>query len=294
MKLGRKIRKIKSKILRFLRKYIPGQLYNLVVYYLAKNKFLKSIKLSKIKIIKSNNLDSINQHEFKITSQNNEDGIIDFLSKNILKPDNTFFEIGFDFHEFNSLNLIKQKWTGTLIDGDIIKCDKLRACLKNNFSEEKVVVRNQFVDYDNINEIIRKQIILNNFDFFSLDTDGMDYWILQSLNFNPKIICAEFNPWLGKVRALTIPKKKGFNYQSDMFYGASIKAFKYLLNKKGYKLVAIESSGNNAFFIKQKEFKIQFEELDIDKSFKYDPKFTDQNYKDAYSRLIKRDFININ
>ena len=293
MKLGRKIRKIKSKILLFLRKNIPGQLYNLVVYYLAKNKFLKSIKLSKKKIIKSNNLDSINQYEFKITSQNNEDGIIDFLSKNILKPDNTFFEIGFDFHEFNSLNLIKQEWSGTLIDGDIIKCDKLRVCLKNNFSEEKVVVRNQFVDYDNINEIIRKEIILNNFDFFSLDTDGMDYWILQSLNFNPKIICAEFNPWLGKVRALTIPKKKGFNYQSDMFYGASIKAFKYLLNKKGYKLVAIESSGNNAFFVNQKEFKIHFEELDIEKSFKYDPKFTNLYYQETYNRLIKRDLINI-
>jgi len=293
MKLGRKIRKIKSKILRFLRKYIPGQLYNLVVYYLAKNKFLKSIKLSKIKIIKSNNLDSINQHEFKITSQNNEDGIIDFLSKNILKPDNTFFEIGFDFHEFNSLNLIKQEWSGTLIDGDIIKCDKLRACLKNNFSKEKVLVKNQFVDYDNINEIIRKEISLNNFDFFSLDTDGMDYWILQSLNFNPKIICAEFNPWFGKVKALTIPKSKSFNYQSDMFYGASIKAFKYLLNKKGYKLVAIESSGNNAFFINQKEFKIYFEELDIEKSFKYDPKFTDQYYQETYKRLIKRDLIDV-
>lgn len=293
MKLGRKIRKIKSKILLFLRKNIPGQLYNLVVYYLAKNKFLKSIKLSKKKIIKSNNLDSINQYEFKITSQNNEDGIIDFLSKNILKPDNTFFEIGFDFHEFNSLNLIKQEWSGTLIDGDIIKCDKLRVCLKNNFSEEKVVVRNQFVDYDNINEIIRKQIILNNFDFFSLDTDGMDYWILQSLNFNPKIICAEFNPWFGKVKALTIPKSKSFNYQSDMFYGASIKAFKYLLNKKGYKLVAIESSGNNAFFINQKEFKIYFEELDIEKSFKYDPKFTDQYYQETYNRLIKRNLIDV-
>ena len=294
MRLGRKIRKIKSKILLFLRKYFPNKLYNLIIYLLAKKKFLNCINSERKKLIKSNNLDSINQHEFKITSQNNEDGIIDFLSKNILKSDKKFFEIGFDYHEFNSLNLIKQNWSGTLIDGDIIKCDKLSSCLKNNFPKEKVLVKNQFIDYDNINEIIKKEISLNNFDFFSLDTDGMDYWILQSLNFNPKIICAEFNPWLGKIKALTVPKKKGFNYQSDMFYGASIKAFKHLLNKKGYKLVAIESSGNNAFFIKQKEFKIQFEELDIDKSFKYDPKFTDQNYKDAYSRLIKRDFININ
>ena len=293
MKLGRKIRKIKSEILHLLRKCIPKKLYNLFVYRLAKNKFLKNIKFPKKKLIKSSNLDLINQYEFKITSQNNEDGIIDFLSRNILKPNKIFFEIGFDFHEFNSLNLIKQKWSGTLIDGDIIKCDKLRACLKNNFSQEKVLVKNQFIDYDNINEVIIKEINLNNFDFFSLDTDGMDYWILQNLNFNPKIICAEFNPWLGKNKALTVPKKKRFNYQSDMFYGASIKAFKYLLNKKGYKLVAIESSGNNAFFINQEEFKIQFEELDIEKSFKYDPKFSNQYYKETYDRLIKRDFIDI-
>ena len=294
MKLGRKIRKIKSKILLFLKEYFPKQLYNLIVYQLVKNKFLNSIKLSKKKLVKSINLDSINQYEFKITSQNNEDGIIDFLTKNILKPNKIFFEIGFDFHEFNSLNLIKQEWSGTLIDGDIIKCDKLRVCLKNNFLERKVLVKNKFIDYDNINEIIKKEINLNNFDFFSLDTDGMDYWILQNLNYNPKIICLEFNPWLGKIKALTIPKKKGFNYQSDLFYGASIKAFKHLLNKKGYKLVAIESSGNNAFFINQKEFKIFFEELDIEKSFKYDPKFTDKDYKEAYNTLIKRNFVDIN
>ena len=79
-----------------------------------------------------------------------------------------------------------------------------------------------------------------------------------------------------------------------MFYGASINAFKHLLNKKGYKLVAIESSGNNAFFINQKEFKIFFEELDIEKSFKYDPKFTDKDYKEAYNTLIKRNFVDIN
>jgi|TARA_B110000037_G_scaffold98180_1_gene115038 hypothetical protein len=293
MKLGRKIRKIKSKILLFLKKFIPSKLYNSIVYQLAKGKFLKSIKSSKKKLTKSNNLDSINKFEFKITSQNNEDGIIDFLSKNIVSPNKVFFEIGFDFHEFNSLNLIKQNWSGTLIDGDIIKCDKLKACISEKFPQKKVIVKNQFIDYENINTVIEKEESLNNFDFFSLDTDGMDYWILESLNFNPKIICAEFNPWLGEFKSLTIPKKKKFNYQSDMFYGASLKAFKHLLNKKGYKLVAIESSGNNAFFIKQKEFKMQFEELDIEKSFKYDPKFTDKVYKNVYNRLIKRDYINI-
>ena len=29
--------------------------------------------------------------------------------------DKKFFEIGFDYHEFNTLNLIKQNWSGALI-----------------------------------------------------------------------------------------------------------------------------------------------------------------------------------
>jgi len=40
MRLGRKIRNIKSKILLLLRKYIPRTIYDLIVYQLAKNKFL--------------------------------------------------------------------------------------------------------------------------------------------------------------------------------------------------------------------------------------------------------------
>ena len=106
MKLGRKIRKIKN-ILYFL-KTINSKIYNFIVFQLAKRKFLKSINAKKIILSKSNNLDKINKYEYKITSQNNEDGIINYLKTNITNPDRIFFEIGFDFNEFNSLNLIKE------------------------------------------------------------------------------------------------------------------------------------------------------------------------------------------
>lgn len=121
----------------------------------------------------------------------------------------------------------------------------------------------------------------------------MDYWILEKLNFNPKIICAEFNPWLGKSEKLILPKKLNFNYQSDMYYGASLKAYKHLLNKKNYKLIAIESSGNNAFFINQNEFKINFDELDIEKSFKFDPKFTVETYDKVFQKLLHKEWVRL-
>tara|TARA_Y200000002_G_C22660603_1_gene655564 strand:+ start:97 stop:978 length:882 start_codon:yes stop_codon:yes gene_type:complete len=293
MKLGRKIKKLKSKFLYFLRKNIHLKIYDFIILQLSKKKFLKSINSKKIILSKSKNLDEINKYEFKITSQNNEDGIISHLKENITNPDNFFFEIGFDFNEFNSLNLIKENWSGTLIDGDQIKCDKLKVCVSKYFNSKNINIYNNFITYENINKIIANTTSKINFDFFSLDTDGMDYWILENLKYNPKIICAEFNPWLGKSDILILPKMLNFNYQSDMYYGASLKAYQFLLKKKNYKLVAIESSGNNAFFINQDEFKIHFDELNVEDSFKFDPKFESETYENVRQRIIQKEWIKI-
>ena len=79
-------------------------------------------------------------------------------------------------------------------------------CINKYYREKKINVSNNFINYKNINKIIENYISKKNFDFFSLDTDGMDYWILENLKFKPKIICLEFNPWLGKLKKLVIPK----------------------------------------------------------------------------------------
>ena len=49
----------------------------------------------------SNNLDNINNYEFRITSQNNEDGLIKFIFDTIDVKKINFIEIGFDFFENN-------------------------------------------------------------------------------------------------------------------------------------------------------------------------------------------------
>ena len=64
MKLGRKIKKIKSKFLNFLRKNIHLEIYNFIILQLSKKKFLKSINSKKIILSKSKKLDEINNYEF--------------------------------------------------------------------------------------------------------------------------------------------------------------------------------------------------------------------------------------
>ena len=45
-------------------------------------------------------------------------------------------------------------------------------------------------------EILSKHNIRKDFDFLSIDVDGTDYYIWESLEkkYNPKVVCIEFNP----------------------------------------------------------------------------------------------------
>ena len=115
----KKSKKLTTRLItNFLKSYFPNFIYP---HYL----FLKTFKNFKRKTTNpkqfdkfSNNLDQINQNEFKITSQNNEDGIIEYIF-NIVPNNKHFVEIGFGYYEFNSLNLIKKGWEGKLIDTNI-------------------------------------------------------------------------------------------------------------------------------------------------------------------------------
>ena len=65
----------------------------------------------------------------------------------------------------------------------------------------------------------------------------------------------------------TIPYNENHNFKDNGYFGASLLALNELMNKKDFKLISIESSGTNAFFVKN-EFAYLFEILDPIKSFK--------------------------
>ena len=108
-------------ILKYGKKYLPTWIYSLILFIRTFKKFKTEINKEKSIDKFSTNLDEINNYEFKYTSQNNEDGIIEYIFNKI--PNNKkFVEIGFGFYEFNSLNLIKKGWVGKLIDIDKDEC----------------------------------------------------------------------------------------------------------------------------------------------------------------------------
>ena len=261
----------KNIITRFIqeitKKLLPDSFYSIILFLRLRNKFKRSINRSKSSIHYSKNLDKINSYEFKISSQNNEDGIIEYIFNKI--PNNkTFFEIGISYYEFNSLNLIRNKWTGLLVEKNSEECLVLRKLLNFYFPKSNIKILNSSVDKENIKNLILGNLNGNYIDFFSIDIDGNDYWILKNIDLkNISCVCLEYNHWLGPNKKKSIPYNEKHNYIDNGYFGASLLAYTELMDQKGFKLISVESSGTNAFFINNK-FSDLFEVLDPIKSFK--------------------------
>ena len=233
-----------------------------IYFFKIKKEFKKILKKEKILLKNKNILDDINKYEYHITSQNNEDGIIDHIFSKINNK-KKFVEVGFEFRQFNSLNLIRQGWQGVLVDADKKNCDDMQIIKTNFFGNSKIEIINKFVHKDNINEITKNE----NIDFFSIDIDGNDYWVLENLNMEKiKVVCAEYNPFFN-TKLVTIPYSPDFVYKKDQYYGMSLTGLNKLLKNKNFFLVAVDSSGTNAFFVKN-TYKNLFRELDPYKSIK--------------------------
>lgn len=260
MKIGRKLKK---NIRFILKKILPSYFYNLIIFFLIRKKFINSYNANKLYSV--NYINKTNKIiEYKISSQNYEDGIIKSLILKLKRNNKKFLEIGFDYHECNSLQLIKQGWSGLFVDYDIEKIENFNI-IKDKFNFNKIKITNNKISPTNINSIFKQEFADTNIDFFSIDIDSLDFYVLKNIKFRPKIICLEFNPYLTNFGSIVVKFKKNNFNNANYYYGASIQAYTKLLKKKHYRLVAIDSNSVNAFFIDTKQFKNKFYEIDINK-----------------------------
>ena len=188
---------------------------------------------------------NLNNSKKKIYSQNGEDGVIEeILNRLVDNLDKTCCEFGAwdGMYLSNVYNLIKNKdYKALFIEADKNKFKKLN----NNFDGKKIITLNKYVSFEGKNKL--DQILLENnfntnFDLLSIDIDGNDYHIFDSLqNFKPKIIVIEFNP--------LIPNEVEFIQKKDIKInqGSSALSFYNLAKRKNYTLVA--ATEINLFFV---------------------------------------------
>lgn len=215
---------------------------------------LLSIKNKNLKKIK--NLSDV---EFQVYSQWGEDGIIDWVINKFPEIPKSFLEIGTENYKESNTRflLVNKNWDGFLIEADKVAVKDIKS--QRVFWKHNLKIENKFITKDNINTIIKKINIPKKIGLLSLDVDGVDYWILNNLSvLEPSIIVCEYNSLFGQKKSVTVPYKKNFirseEHYSNLYYGASIKAFVELMKKKNYFLIGTNSAGNNAFFLKKNLF----------------------------------------
>jgi hypothetical protein len=223
---------------------------------------------------------------YKVFSQNGEDGFIDYLlfSLNITKP--KFVEIGIGTYKESNTRFLFERIApeGLVID----YIEDLEKKIKKNirFWKGDLTVINQLVDPDNIITILEKNNFHTETDLFSLDIDGIDYWILDKLPENFSKICViEYNSVFGDELEITVPNKKNFTRKeyhfSHLCYGVSLKALIKKMSEKGFIFVGSNELNNNAFFV-QKKYQ---NNLNIDlPDTSYLKKFTNSNIRESRDR----------
>jgi hypothetical protein len=96
-------------------------------------------------------------------------------------------------------------------------------------------------------------------DIVSLDIDGIDYWVLESLPLDSvKILVVEYNALFGARHAVSIPRNDRFvrkeAHYSGLYYGASLPSFIRLADRAGLTFVGTNRSCINAFFVRSEAY----------------------------------------
>ena len=272
IKLSKKTKKFRESILFFLKKrsYV---LYKIIISLFSLLKFLNKKFKKKSNIKFSDNLNDINKYEYKKTSQNNEDGIIEFIINKIGLKKINFVEIGFDFYQNNSLNFLGKVNKGLFIDGSEDKVIKLKSITTLLYPFNNINVVKKLINKDNLNLIIDDHFDNDEeIDFLSIDVDGNDYYLFENLKIKPKFICIEYNFFFGPDVKCSVTYDKNFTWEiGSTYFGASLNSLCELAKRKGYYLIALESHCVNAFFIRS-DLKNNFEIIDNIKFFRI-PKY---------------------
>jgi hypothetical protein len=109
------------------------------------------------------------------------------------------------------------------------------------------------VTRENVNDLLAQGRLEGEIDLLSIDIDGNDIWIWEAVErVSARIVVMEFNQLYGIEDALATPYDPKFDRHDfkSLYYGASLPAMVNMGRKLGYRLVAVEPRGVNAFFLR--------------------------------------------
>ena len=203
-------------------------------------------------------ISSLQDVEFRVSSQWGEDGIIEWLIEraNIPPFARSFIEFGVeDYREANTRFLLQNRnWRGLIMDGgDAMVRTSREDYLARGYD---LTVRPAFITRENINDLISESGFRGEIGLLSIDIDGNDYWVWEAIEVvRPIIVVCEYNAVFGDIEPISVPYDPQFNrsekHPSFLYFGASIAALRLLGPRKGYRFVGTTLAANDAFFVRE-------------------------------------------
>jgi hypothetical protein len=200
----------------------------------------------------------LNKFGHKCFSQNDEDGITIEVCRRLGLTAGTYAEFGVgDGKENNTLILAALGFRGFWVGGsEVFRADK-----PGIFEFKK-----SWITLDNIHSTARDAMASLNIaelDIVSLDLDGNDYYLVDNLlknRINPKVFILEYNARFPPPVKFKIDYNPNHRWEGDDYFGASLSTLEELLGLGGYSLVCCNSTGNNAFFVRN-DFMKHFDDV---------------------------------
>lgn len=201
--------------------------------------------------------DSVALRGYKVCSQNDEDGIIAAIF-DAVGGNRSFLEIGIeDGTECNTHFLALKGWRGVWVEANAASAASVRGALGGDTFPKRLKLVEDYARTDNIERLYGEACRfceVDQLDFFSLDIDGNDLWVLTSMlasGARPGVICVEYNGKFPPPLSISVTHDDRRGWKQDDYFGASLQAFDTLLTESDYALVACNLSGTNAFYVRR-------------------------------------------
>ena len=180
-------------------------------------------------------LTDLTAYEQKTYSQHGEDGILKAIFRKLGTASKSCVELNIgDGVESNTRLLIQSGWHSLLMGRD------KRAPAEKPLSPV------------NIGAFLRKCSVPEEFDLLSINLGYNTYWVWKAIEgYRPRVVAVEYNGLipLGKRIVVEYDPDAVWN-RRDEYFGASFLAIVELGRQKGYNLVACDSTGVEAFFVR--------------------------------------------
>jgi hypothetical protein len=194
----------------------------------------------------------LSHFEAQVLSQNGEDGVLAEIFARIGTADRRFVECGVgNGLENNTAYLLMKGWRGDWFELDEGSIRSIHQTFSRPLAQGQLSVHRQRLTMENGASAFERAGVPPEFDLLSLDIDRNTSFLWQGLSaFRPRVVVIEYNSNVPPSDAWTVEYEASLGWNRTLYFGASLKALEQIGRTLGYTLVGCETSGVNAFFVR--------------------------------------------